>query len=641
MMDAKASTQEMGLRSSEDQRAIFQGFIDRLSIKRPKELVLIQPALVPERFFDVTTARRGGYYNFPPVGLLYLAAAAREIDPELSIHIIDVNHEILKAAHRDNFQYGEWRDLVAGVLDGCEAPHIGMSYMFGTTKPCFIEIASFIRENNPEVPLLTGGVQATYDYEEILKDGLSDLVVRKEGEVQLQNILRSCITGQADHVPTGAALVHSDEVVELGVPPTNVPMDWDIQPTYQLIDIDSYHYYGGLGAFSRYMGEDKRYATVLSTRGCRARCTFCTVRDFNGFGLRQRTVQHVIDEIKFLIEHRGVRYIDWLDDDLLWDPARTEALFRGLAEQVPGLEWTASNGLIAVAVTEEIMKWMVKSGLKAFKIGVESGNDKMLKVIKKPATKPKLREKRKLFAKYPEVLFSANFIIGFPNETFGEMIDTYNFAGELECDWASFYICQPLKGTEIFSSFQALGDDRCEEERYDKTINPGRSAERGEFGYRFAAVENEIKIGWEVFDIPRDAMPGIDQQKEIWFTFNFVCNFLYNPNFRLGSNLGKIIRWIEAIRAGYPYDASMVAALAHAYRLAGEVERFGELRDRFHTLSDQSDYWQQRVHQFPEMLLLAGVEVAPSWFTGVVPTEITRTIPGIWPAAEIGAMSTA
>ena len=136
-------------------------------------------------------------------------------------------------------------------------------------------------------------------------------------------------------------------------------------------------------------------------------------------------------------------------------------------------------------------------------------------------------------------------------------------------------------------------------------------------------------------------MPDIDQQKEIWFTFNFVCNFLNNPNFRPGANLGKIIRWIEAIRAGYPYDASMVAALAHAYRLAGEVERFEELGDRFRTLSDQSAYWQQRVHQFPEMLLLAGVEVPPSWFTGVVPTEITRTIPGIWPAAEIGAMSTA
>ena len=100
MMDAKTNTQEMGLLATEDQRAIFQGFIDRLSIKRPRELVLIQPALVPERFFDVTTARRGGYYNFPPVGLLYLAAAAREIDPELSIHIIDVNHELLKAAHR-------------------------------------------------------------------------------------------------------------------------------------------------------------------------------------------------------------------------------------------------------------------------------------------------------------------------------------------------------------------------------------------------------------------------------------------------------------------------------------------------------------------------------------------------------------
>ena len=49
------------------------------------------------------------------------------------------------------------------------------------------------------------------------------------------------------------------------------------------------------------------------------------------------------------------------------------------------------------------------------------------------------------------------FIIGFPDETFGQMMDSYDLAVELASDWASFYICQPLKGTEMFSAFQSLG----------------------------------------------------------------------------------------------------------------------------------------------------------------------------------------
>ena len=254
------------------------------------------------------------------------------------------------------------------------------------------------------------------------------------------------------------------------------------------------------------------------------------------------------------------------------------------------------------------MYWMVKSGLKAFKIGIESGNDEMLHLIKKPTTKPKLRERRELFRKYPEVLVSANFIIGFPNETFGQMMDTYDFACELEWDWSSFYICQPLKGTEMFSSFQELGDDRCKEERYEKTLNPGRASQRGEFGYRFLDEANTIRRGRDVFDIPRDSVPNLEQQKEIWFTFNFVGNFVNNPNFQPGGRPEKIARWFEAIHSGYPYDASMAAALVRAYRMMGDQERAQYHQKRVGELIEQSEYWQQRVEQFPELLTLAGLD---------------------------------
>ena len=406
-------------------------------------------------------------------------------------------------------------------------------------------------------------------------------------------------------MPWGSVFKSEGRIYDLGLPDKDVPMDWDIRPSYSLIDVESYHKYGSLGAFSRYNGEDKGFATVLSNRGCRARCTFCTVRDFNGFGIRQRTVENVIEEIKYLIREKGIQQIDWLDDDLLWDPKRTVELFKGLAQEVPELEWTCSNGLIAVAVTEEIMYWMVQSGMKAFKIGIESGNDQMLHLIKKPTTKPKLREKRELFKQYPEVLVSANFILGFPNETFGQMMDTFNFADELEWDWSSFYLCQPLKGTEMFSAFQELGDDRCEEETYGKTLNPGRAAPRGEFGYRFGEDGTDVLRGWDVFNLNNDLVPSKEQLKEIWFTFNLVANFLRNLNFAVGGNPGKLVKWLEAIHSGYPYDASMSAALAKGNVLLGDQEQARSYRQKFEAIVSESTYWQQRVEQFPELLELA------------------------------------
>lgn len=587
----------------------YEAFIADLPIRRPKELVLINPQLVPAEFFDPVVARNQGYYAFPPVGLLYIAAVAKKIDPHIKIHIIDLNYEILKHAHDQNYRYQIWQSLVEEKIKSCEAPHIGITYMFGATKPVFLEISKWLREHFPKIPILAGGVQATYDYREILENQYADILFRREGEKQYEAFLKSCIDPAQMEIPWGASFQYQGNICELGEASGEPVVDWDIRPFYSMIDVENYSKYGSLAAFSRFNGADKAFATVLSNRGCRAKCTFCTVRNFNGFGIRARSVQNVIDEIKFLVREKGVRQIDWLDDDLLWDPERTVALFKGLAEQVPELEWICNNGLIAAAVTDEIMYWMVKSGLKAFKIGIETGNDEMLTKVKKPTTKPKLRAKRELFMKYPEVFVSANFIVGFPHETFAQMMDTYNFANELEWDWSSFYICQPLKGTEMFQAFKELGDDRTEIESYDKTLNPGRAAARGEFGYSFKSGTQVIVSGKEVFNLPMDKVPGQDQIKEIWFTFNLVTNFINNINFTSCGSSAKMVKWLESIAHAYPYDASMAAGLARGYRLMGDKEKFEQNQKKFISILQESAYWRRRTEEFSELSEFAEVSL--------------------------------
>ena len=565
--------------------------------------------MIPEDNFDLTIAENKGYYAFPPIGLLSLAKVAREIDPNVRLRVLDLNYEMLKRSQSPGFNYKFWQDYVYEQIKQAKSPHIGITCMFGTTKPVFIEVTQFIKKHFPQVPILSGGVQATYDYEEFLQQQLCDMVFRRESEIQFRSYMKSAVAGKAVSVPMGSAFQIDGKVHELGELQNSedVPVDWDIRELYKLIPIQDYHNVGSLAAFSRYNGREKSFSTVLSNRGCRARCTFCTVRDFNGYGIRQRPVQSVIDEVKFLVKDLGIKQIDWLDDDLLWDPKRTVELFKGLTEQVPGLEWVCNNGLIAVAITEEIMDWMAKSGMKAFKIGIESGNDEMLTAIKKPTTKPKLREKRVLFRKYPDIFVSANFIIGFPNETYGQMQDTFDFACELEWDWSSMYICQPLKGTDMFSAFRSLGDERCDVESYDKTLNPGRASKHGEFGFKEFQEGKTVLSGRDIFKLPKNQVPSQQQLKEVWFTFNLIANFIDNYNFKPGGNPSKIVRWFESIYQSYPYDASMCAALAKGYRLMGDNKNFKIYQEKFKAILKDSQYWQWRVQQFPELLEFAEV----------------------------------
>lgn len=586
---------------------VFEQFMAHLSIPHPRQLILINPPQVPEEAFDVMVALNRGYYAYPPVGLLYIAAVARDVDPDIDIRIIDLNYAMLRRSASEDFIYTFWQQLLAETLETCDAPYVGMTYLFGATKQPFVQVSQWLRARYPEIPILAGGVQATYDYVELLENDYCDIVFRKEAESQFHAFLQNCTEQDPDALPWGCAFRFEGRVYVLGAAGGQERVDWELRSVYDLIEIEKYHEVGSLAAFSRYNGADKSFATVLSNRGCRARCTFCTVRDFNGFGVRGRSVEDVIDEIKFLVRDKGIRQIDWLDDDLLWDAERAVALFKGLATEVPELEWICNNGLIAAAITDELMYWMVQSGLKAFKIGIESGNDQMLHAIKKPTTKKKLRQRRRLFQQYPEVFVSANFILGFPHETFGQMLDTFTFARELLWDWSSFYICQPLKGTEMFSAFQALGDDRCDSETYTKTLNPGRATARGEFGYRFADGKAQVLTGRAIFDLPHDTVPSQEQTKEIWFTFNLLANFLENPNFTPAGNPHKIVRWFESIAQAYPYDASMAAALVRGHRLVGDDTKRALYHEKFRKLADTSGYWQKRLQEFPELLAFAEV----------------------------------
>ena len=86
-------------------------------------------------------------------------------------------------------------------------------------------------------------------------------------------------------------------------------------------------------------------------------------------------------------------------------------------------------------------------------------------------------------------------------------------------------------------------------------------------------------------------MPSREQLKEIWFTHNLVGNFINNLNFQPGGRPDKIVRWFESIYHAYPYDASMVAGMARAYRMVGDTEKLELNRRKFHNILEGSTCW--------------------------------------------------
>ena len=143
---------------------------------------------------------------------------------------------------------------------------------------------------------------------------------------------------------------------------------------------------GTLGSWYGFKDKGTKIATALSNRGCRAACTFCNVRTFNGVGVRGKTVDSVLEELRVLKYEHGIGHVIWLDDDLLYDEKRAIELFNGMVQKNLGLTWDATNGVIASSCKYDVIAAAADSGCIGMYFGIESGNNDILRSIKKPGT---------------------------------------------------------------------------------------------------------------------------------------------------------------------------------------------------------------------------------------------------------------
>jgi len=560
--------------------------------------VLIQVPQVPLELIEPDVAKSRGYFAYPPHALFYLAATFRGLGIET--RLLDLNFVMLDAAQKGkDAVLPAWEAALQEALAGIDKPVIGVSLMFDNTYAEFTRVCRRIRELKPDAAIFAGGVAASADPEKILDDGLADLVFCHEGEGGIESFY-AWHRGERRSGPINVAFkdlkgrhlttpMHSGGEVDL-----------DIRDEIGKVPISLYHRQGSLSNFSRMNGIDIPFATVLSRRGCRARCSFCGVRNFNGKSVRVRHNKGVVDEMVKLRTEHGVRHFDWLDDDLLYDRDGIIELFDMIAERLPDVTWAANNGLIASAIKPEVLRAMERSHCIGYKIGLESGNPDVLKAIHKPASLETFFAFAELAQDYPSMLVAVNFIMGFPGEKLHQMLDSFRVSVTARMDWQNFYVYQHLKNTELYKAVGGTSGGVVETELgkdgQHVSFNPVRA---GQFRKTKAAALAE---GYDIFDLDPAIEPTRPQLREIWFAFNTVANFLKMPALDTGSEvrLRQAIRWMEALQHAYPEDALMSSTLYALQSKLGETKKAGlaKLKDAARAKLARSDYWQRRDKAF-------------------------------------------
>lgn len=530
---------------SETHRAIAEKLQEK--IKPPcQKILLIHPQQVSEQDFFLDTARRRRYSAYPPTGCGILARniLQRGYQPD----ILDLHLELLMAVQEENFNYSFWKELLKKRLDSFQPDLVGISCMFSMTHDIMLDIIREIRQFDARLPIICGGVHLTDSKHLALCDGKSVDFLKPNDEKQEIDSkqltfsnghgidfigLFECDKSFPDMIDfvngklpaeklAQLATIIDGQYAALDTRATPSAQEIDAIPFYGDLPIGNYSDYGQVGTYG-FLSKHRKASAVGTNRGCRAHCSFCTVPSLNGPGVRLRPNQTVLDEIKILYHDYGIRQISWLDDDLLNDSRRIIALFRAIADLKLDLTWDATNGLIAAAVKEDVMDAMVASGCVGFNLGIESGNPQRLRDIHKPGTVESFRKCKRITDKYPQLFIKGYLIIGFPDETLAQLLDTVNLGLELRLDWYSIQILNPLPSTEIYDSMVERG-------LIQDALNTNKSAYVfGTNGRQRITEEREKLTATDFFDLfgvgrPEELLKP-EQLKDFLFLMDYKINY--------------------------------------------------------------------------------------------------------------------
>ena len=195
------------------------------------------------------------------------------------------------------------------------------------------------------------------------------------------------------------------------------------------------------------------YVSVYSSRGCPALCTFCLwPQTYSGHKMRTRSPQNVYEEVKWIKENLPeVKDISFDDDTFSAD--RKHA--RAVAELIKplGVSWVINA---RANCDFETLRLMRDAGLHHVIVGYESGDEQILKNIKKGVTREQAIQFTKDCQKLGITIHGA-FIMGLPGETRDTILRTIEYAKMLDLDSIQVSLASPYPGTAFYEQCQREG----------------------------------------------------------------------------------------------------------------------------------------------------------------------------------------
>lgn len=360
---------------------------------------------------------------YPPLGLVYLATALKQNDSNAVIKVLDIKALNLNV-NQTKTAIKAFNPDIIGIAAQTE------------TLPGVIELGKICKILCPNALRIIGGPHMSIDQKSIVISDLFQLGLIGESEITITEVYNTFkASGKIPENIKGTVVYSNGKIVKNEFRPRVKDLDMLPMPDRSFLDNSLYRPYLAKTPFTYMTG----------TRGCPYQCAFC----FNtvwGKEVTFNSAQRIFEEMKDCVERFKIKEI-WIKDDTFTIRKKVVLeLCELIKKKKLKIRWTIFARVDTV--DEEMLRALKSAGCYKIDVGVESGNQEILDLMKKGLKIEQIREKFKLCRKL-KMQTLAFFMIGYPHETRETIEKTIKFSQEI-ADWASFNAVAVVPGSDLY-----------------------------------------------------------------------------------------------------------------------------------------------------------------------------------------------
>lgn len=308
-----------------------------------------------------------------------------------------------------------------------------------------LDIAQKTRHINPKLPVVWGGWHPSLMPDQTISHDLVDIVVRGQADITFPKLVRQ-LEARGDLSEIDNIIYKDKKIIKTELQPLgDLNGLQPIQLSYDTVNLSRY--------IQPLWGNEKVIG-YESSRGCPWRCSFCSIGSVYNRRWHGLSADHVAQGVEYLVAHHDIDAIHFFDNNFFVNHKRAMAFCSQLIEKKIKINWDGT-GVVKqfLEYSHDDIMLLKKSGFYRIILGIESGDEGVLKRINKQHNREQVIEVVKKCNKY-SILPSLSFMLGFPWNPEEDVVETLTLIEDIKKITPQaeilLFIFSPYLGTELF-----------------------------------------------------------------------------------------------------------------------------------------------------------------------------------------------